>query len=397
MSNWREGILGDILQFQRGFDITKKEQIEGDVPVVSSSGVTSYHNLSRVKGPGVITGRKGSLGKVHFVDVEYWPHDTTLWVRDFKGNDPKFLYYFLQLMHLENYDVGASNPTLNRNHIHKVKLRYPLPKIQKKIAAILSTYDDLIENNNRRIDLLEQAAEEIYREWFVRMRFPGWESAKFEKGVPVGWEVIKLEEVCELIKRGISPKYDDESDALVINQRCIRDGNIDISVARKHNTRVPGEKYVRYGDVLINSTGVGTLGRISIVEFQKKNITFDSHVTICRYKESKIDNFYLAHAIKRLQSYFEYMATGATGQVELNRGLISKTKIFFPTPQLQEKFGVVANNIGRQKYHLIQATSLLRASRDRLLSRLISGKLPVDDLDICFPPSMIAAKEPTHA
>src|SRR5919109_1040290 len=192
MSDWKEYLLGELLQLQRGFDITTKEQQPGNVPVISSSGITSYHKKAMVQGPGVITGRKGSLGKVHFVQSDYWPHDTTLWIKDFKGNNPKFLYYLLQQIHLENYDVGASNPTLNRNHLHKIKLNCPPPPIQQKIAAIISAYDDLIENNNKRIALLEKAADEIYREWFVRMRFPGWERVKFEKGVPEGWEVIEL-------------------------------------------------------------------------------------------------------------------------------------------------------------------------------------------------------------
>jgi type I restriction enzyme S subunit len=93
-------------------------------------------------------------------------------------------------MHLETYDVGASNPTINRNHIHNLKISLPSIKVQRKIAAILSAYDDLIEVNERRIALLEKMAEELYREWFVRMRFPGHKKAFIMKGVPEGWATI---------------------------------------------------------------------------------------------------------------------------------------------------------------------------------------------------------------
>lgn len=195
MAGFQQKTIGEILTFQRGFDITKKEQTPGVVPIVSSSGISSFHSQFKVKAPGVVIGRKGTLGTVHYIKQDFWPHDTTLWVKDFKGNDPRFISYFLKTLHLENFDTGSSNPTLNRNHLHKIKIIFTGLKIQQKIAAILSAYDDLIENNKRRIALLEKMAEEIYREWFVRFRFPYWENAEFEKGIPVGWEVVRFRDV----------------------------------------------------------------------------------------------------------------------------------------------------------------------------------------------------------
>jgi len=125
MTGFHQVRVGDVLTFQRGFDITKSEQDEGEVPIVSSSGISSYHNKWKAKAPGVVIGRKGTLGTVHFLRSNYWPHDTTLWVKDFKGNAPRFLSYFLQTLKLENFDIGASNPTLNRNHLHKIKIIFP--------------------------------------------------------------------------------------------------------------------------------------------------------------------------------------------------------------------------------------------------------------------------------
>ncbi|MFM7189503.1 MAG: restriction endonuclease subunit S, partial [Microcystaceae cyanobacterium] len=120
MSNFRTQRLGDFLNFQRGFDLLAKDRLNGKIPVISSSGITGFHNESKVKGAGVIIGRKGTLGSVHYSESDYWPHDTTLWVTDFKGNCPKFIYYFLPLLELQKYDVGSSNPTLNRNFIHEI-------------------------------------------------------------------------------------------------------------------------------------------------------------------------------------------------------------------------------------------------------------------------------------
>src|SRR6266851_7059697 len=133
---WKFCLFGDVVTLQRGFDITKKEQKQGSVPVISSSGISSYHDTAKVNGPGVIIGRKGSLGTVFYAEEDYWPHDTTLWVKDFHDNSPKFTYYFLNTLNLANLDVGASNPTLNRNHVHLLSVYWPPLPIQRQIAAI---------------------------------------------------------------------------------------------------------------------------------------------------------------------------------------------------------------------------------------------------------------------
>ena len=105
----------------------------------------------------------------------YWPHDTTLWVKDFKGNDPHYCYFLLRTLKLERFDVGAANPTLNRNHVHMLDVTCPPLEEQRRIAAFLGAYDDLIEVNRRRIDVLEDMAASVFEEWFIRYRFPGHE------------------------------------------------------------------------------------------------------------------------------------------------------------------------------------------------------------------------------
>ncbi|MFH0967165.1 MAG: restriction endonuclease subunit S, partial [Methanobacteriota archaeon] len=209
--SWTQGTLKDLVFFQRGFDITKADQKEGEIPVISSSGLTSYHNEAKVAGPGIIIGRKGSLGTVHFSECPYWPHDTTLWSKDIKGNNPRYIYYFLKTLGLERFDVGNSNPTLNRNHIHDMNIAIPPKGVQEGIVEILSPYDSLIENNRRRIQLLEEAARLLYQEWFIRFRFPGYEHTKIVDGVPEGWITCKISEVCYTIGGGTpstsNPEY----------------------------------------------------------------------------------------------------------------------------------------------------------------------------------------------
>ncbi|WP_270804813.1 restriction endonuclease subunit S [Aeromonas sp. QDB66] len=161
--------IGEQLTLQRGFDITKKEQLAGNVPVVSSGGISSFHNVAKVTAPGVVLGRKGSLGTVYFLKEDYWPHDTTLWVKDFKGNNPRFVYYFFQGMasELKKMDVGAANPALNRNHVHPLMIEWPSKHIQDKIVEIASSLDDKILLNRQINQTLEQMAQALFKSWFV--------------------------------------------------------------------------------------------------------------------------------------------------------------------------------------------------------------------------------------
>ena len=165
---------------------------------------------------GVVTGRSGILVLVQYTGIPYWPHNTALWVKDFKGNSPKFVYYKLQTMHLENFNGGASVPTLNRNALDTLPVSIPDHDTQHRIADILSAYDDLIENNRRRIGLLEYAARLLYKEWFVHLRFPGHEHVKIIEGIPEGWEKKLICDVCETIGGGTpstkKPEYWENGD-----------------------------------------------------------------------------------------------------------------------------------------------------------------------------------------
>lgn len=185
--SWTDCELGDVVTLKRGHDLPNDRRIDGGIPVVSSSGITGWHNEARAEPPGVVTGRYGTIGEVFYLDRPYWPLNTALYAIDFHGNDPKFVAYFLRNQ-LKNYQSEkAAVPGVDRNVLHKIKVRCPDPQAQERIVSILSAYDDLIENNRRRIGLLEQAARLIYREWFVHLRFPGHEAAKIVDGLPEGW------------------------------------------------------------------------------------------------------------------------------------------------------------------------------------------------------------------
>jgi len=208
VKRWKKGHLRDLVFFQRGFDITQAQQTPGPYPVISSSGITSHHSEFKATGPGVVIGRKGTLGSVHFSEGDYWPHDTTLWSKDLRGSNPRFVYYYLHTVNLKRLDVGNSNPTLNRNHIHDLPVLIPPSDVQDRIAGILAGYDNLIENNRRRMELLEETARQLYREWFVRLRFPGREHTPIIDGVPEGWERKKLVDVAEVNRESLGNSFD---------------------------------------------------------------------------------------------------------------------------------------------------------------------------------------------
>lgn len=351
----------------------------------------------------VLLTHKATIGRTAIVDyhahpyVMLTPQVTYYRVRDKKRLSNRYLRLYFESSFFQSVlglwaGSGATRAYLGITEQGKLPIVLPPFDKQQKLAAVLSAYDDLIENNRRRIVLLERITEQLYREWFVRFRFPRRQGVAFKNGVPAHWAYLPIGEVCSVIKRGISPVYENGAASRAINQRCIRDGDVDLSLARRHATKVPKDKYIKFGDILINSTGVGTLGRVALVDDKMENVTCDSHVTICRANPSGADSLYLGHTIKNLQSYFESMASGSTGQSELGRSTIANTRILVAPLELQREFARCVVDFQRQRRCLKNAIDTLVRSRDLLLPRLISGKLRVDQLDIQFPPSMQAKR-----
>ena len=147
---WVDTMIGDQVTLQRGFDITKDQQSPGNVPVVSSGGIKSFHDTAKVNGPGVVIGRKGTLGKVFYLAGDFWPHDTTLWVKEFNENHPRFVYYFFRNLDVVHLDSGTANPALNRNLLHPIRITWPTLPRQ---IALADTFDT-IEAETQRLESL---------------------------------------------------------------------------------------------------------------------------------------------------------------------------------------------------------------------------------------------------
>jgi len=293
---------------------------------------------------------------------------------------PKYIYYQLRSPYigkwLEQISIGATMPSINTGLLSSIEIHLPPLDTQRRIADILSSYDDLIENNRKQIKLLEEAAQRLYKEWFVDLHFPGHEHTKIVDGVPEGWEKSTVSNISSVLRRGISPKYNDQAELMVINQKCIRQTVVTFDEARKQEKPFPEEMNLQDGDTVICSTGAGTLGRVGQIFGNYPQTTFDSHVTLVR---AKLDfgTQYLFHFLKSQQEYLMGMGKGSTNQLELSRGTIQDLGILVPIKEIGKEFETLA-----QPFHdKIGVTNAeirhLQNARDRLLPKLMSGEVEV--------------------
>ncbi len=274
---------------------------------------------------------------------------------------------------------GAAQPNMSGSQIERLEIPLPPLPAQRRIASILSAYDDLIEKNTRRIAILEEMARRLYEEWFVHFRFPGHQEGHFEGDLPAGWKIGCPADIASFISRGITPIYDDGADCRIINQKCIRNQRLNMKPSRCQSKKVPNEKVVRFGDVLINSTGVGTLGRVAQVCEPLENCTVDSHVTIVRPRETVDLNFF-GLTLFKMEDHFEAQGVGATGQTELGRARIAEAELNLPPEHLQKRFGEIIRPARLMCVALAKTNTNLRAQRDLLLPKLISGEIDVSEM-----------------
>jgi type I restriction enzyme S subunit len=389
--SWIKAKIGKIITLKRGYDLPSYSRIEGTVPIISSSGLTDYHNQIKKTGPGVIIGRYGTLGEVFYVEGNYWPLNTTLYVTDFKGNIPKFIYYFLKTLKLERFNGAAAVPGLDRNVLHKLEVSFPKdPPTQKKIASILSAYDELIENNNQRIKLLEEMAEEIYKEWFVRLRFPKYQEAKFfdkegnevpngtTDALPEGWKIVKLNNYIGF-EKGVEPgskNYESEPLSedyipfLRVGDLGSRESNIFIK------KELSKDKFTTKNDILI--TLDGTVGKVAM------------GLEGC-YSSGLRKIVYKTNLIRRAFAYLTLLSASIQGTIQAHAagttilhasGSIKFMKIKLPSEKFLLRFEALVNPMLEETLVLKEKNQVLQETRDLLLPRLISGKLSVENIEV---------------
>ncbi|MCO4019168.1 restriction endonuclease subunit S [Pseudomonas aeruginosa] len=295
--------------------------------------------------------------------------------------DVRFVKYCLDTykQQMQRISQGTTQDNLSQEKLLGIKFKIPSFQDQQKIAAALSAYDDLIENNCRRIELLEQIAEELYREWFVRFRFPGYQQVKFKKGSPSTWQKKKFGEFCGL-KRG----YD-------LPDAQIEDGRFPIiastSIKASHNQ-------FKVEPPVICTGRSGSLGTVLFVN--ERAWPLNTALYVQKFYGNSPYIIYFTLKNMGLASF-----NSGAGVPSLNRNHLNGILIAVPDKTLQQAFDKHVSVLFEQKEQLVEACKSLEKARDALLTRLISGTLPVDQLDIQFPTSMreadTARQEVAHA
>jgi type I restriction enzyme S subunit len=377
MDPWKHCLLGDVVNLKRGYDLPHSARSPGPFPVVSSSGITDHHSEAKVKGPGVVTGRYGTLGQVFFVETDYWPLNTSLYVENFRGNDPRFVSYFLGTLNFGSQNAAGAVPGVNRNHLHAIEVRVPPLPIQRRIAGILSAYDELIENSKRRIKILEAMARALYREWFVHFRFPGHESVPRVPStlgeIPQGWEVKKLGEIAEEMRRNVAKGQLDEPQPYVGLEHIPRRS---LALDAWETTTDLGSNKLEFkkGEVLFGKIRP-YFHKVSVAPFDGL-CSADTIVVRARRPE------YYAFVVACVSSdEFVAQATATSNGSKMPRanwGVLEERGVVIPKGKLASQFSTSVSGIIEQQQALVFQIQNLRRTRDLLLPRLLSGQIDVE-------------------
>ena len=411
MEEWKEYKLGEICT-KIGSGATpkggKEAYLGGDTSLIRSQNVldfsfswdglayiddeqaTKLNGVEIAKGDVLLNITGDSVARACIVPESALPARVNQHVSIIRGDTSlvlnDYIMYFLQ--YKKPYLLSLSQGGATRNALTKgmiEDLAIPLPPLskQKEIVRILKKLDDKIEVNRRINDNLEQQAQLLYKSWFVDFEpFRNQPFIESELGmIPNEWHVSVLNELCSFISRGLTPKYDENSDELILGQTCVRNNIVTIDNARKHKTKQRTEKWVQQWDTLINSTGVGSLGRVGIVYFDMDNVAIDSHITVARPKSALIRHYVGRNLLSR-QLEIENMAVGSTGQTELPKDRVKFLPIVLPDDNALTRFNAIIEPIAYQLYRNIEESHRIATLRDTLLPRLMSGELKVNDLTV---------------
>lgn len=391
---WEATTLGEVLTLQRGMDLPLQDRKSGSYPIVASTGVVGYHDVAPVMGPGVVIGRSGSIGGGQYIDRDFWPLNTTLWVKDFKGNNPRYCYYLLKSIDFSSMNAGSGVPTLNRNHLHPMKVMKAAVSLQNEIVDILGSIDDRILLLRETNLTLEAIAQALFKSWFidfdpVRAKQEGRQlegidqataelfSDSFEQSefgeIPKGWTLEALDKNINFLNGLALQKFPPTgiNDLPVIKIAQLRKG--DAIGADLAASSIKPEYVVKDGDVLFSWSGsleveiwCGGEGALNQHLFK---------VTSSIYSKW----FIYLWTRKHLNNFREIAASKATTMGHIQRSHLSAAKILVPDKRLLDVIdSIISPLINKVIENNLQVQSL-SSLRDTLLPRLISGQIKLPD------------------
>lgn len=386
--------IGDILELQRGYDLPVNSMIKGNVPVVGSNGIVGYHNVSKSIFPTITMGRSGTIGKVHYYDRETWVHNTALYVSDFKGNNPLYLYYLLDNLNFENLKSSSVVPSLNRNYVYPMKVPfYKSISEQEKISSVLWRIDKKIALNTRINSELEAMAKQLYDYWFVQFDFPDENGNPYKSSggkmvynpilkceIPAGWDDCELKDLTEVIN-GATPlttKIENYGDDIIwitpndlSNQKNKFISCGERSISQKGYDSC-STSLMPAGSVLMSSRA--PIGLMAIAEVELcTNQGFKSFVPF-----DMSDNYFLYYYIQEHMPQIEQLGAGTTFR-EVSRDTMLKFPILkINDRDLYIKWYEQVDAIGKEQINLLHQIRNLTHLRDSLLPMLMNGQVTVE-------------------
>jgi type I restriction enzyme S subunit len=317
---------------------------------------------------------------VFYLDEDYWPLNTSLYVTDFKGSDPRFVAYFLRhVLHAYQSDKAAV-PGVDRNVLHEIDVRFPDRELQANVAEVLGAYDDLIENNRRRMGLLEDAARQLYREWFVRLRFPGHAHTRVSNGLPKGWEQRPLSTCARFLSGGTPaksrPDFWEGSIPWVSSGELTRMRISDTTLKITQEAAEAGSRLVPAGTILGVVRGM-SLAKEFRIGITARPMAFNQDLKAI-VASPGVDTFLLYHTLDAQRDQIRDKAGEAShGTKKLESAVLSDVQVIVPTRPVQDDFRRRIAPLHAQWDVLDRQISQLRSARDLLLPRLMSGEIAV--------------------
>jgi len=393
-SNWSECTLGDVLQLQRGMDLPVQDRKPGNHPIVASTGIVGYHNHAPVRAPGVVIGRSGSIGGGQYLKEDFWPLNTTLWVTDFKGNNPRYCYYLLRSIDFSAFNVGTGVPTLNRNHIHPLRVKLPPLDEQGFIAKLLGDIDDRIELLREENNSMQGIAQAIFRSWFIDFEpvrindgsfefentyscdlglFPStWQDSSLGP-IPFGWRVGQLSDLVDLRNERLRPSLETQAlpyvptDAITSKSLFLED-SYDGALAKSSLIAFEG------GDILFGAMRP-YFHKVCMAPFSgvTRTTVFTLKPKLDSYQAFSLFTLFRDDVVE----YATLHSQGSTIPYAKWTGSLERMKIVLPDEKLIETFNDLAMpfiNKGNQNNDTI---SQLKEIKRSLLPKLISGEIKV--------------------
>lgn len=357
--DWEVKKLKDVAPLQRGFDLPNQFLVAGDYPVVYSNGIQNRHNKFQVKAPGIVTGRSGTIGKVTFIEEDYWPHNTSLWVTDFKNNDHRFIFYLFLRTKLERFAIGSGVPTLNRNDVHDFQVALPTKSEQIAIATALSDTDALISSLEKLIAKKRAIKQGAMQELLKPKE---------------GWEVKTLGEIGECII-GLTYRPDNvkESGTLVLRSSNVQGNSLSFEDNVYVDITVSDKLIVQKNDILIcvRNGSRDLIGKCALIEGQAIGETFGAFMSVYRspYNEF-VFNMFQSNIIKK--QIDEYL--GATINQITNKSLNS-FEIPFPPLNEQTRISTILSDMDAEIAGLEDKLSKYKQVKQGMMQELLTGRI----------------------